>query len=144
MLETAAAAAAAAALRFASPLQLNAGRAGACTSALQQTSFICVNGKHHLPVFMRFREASSRILLNVTLVHLWCSKASGNKNNNDDDKKKNNSLYQHSLQIKLVRDLPKKVNKQELLISRQIKLRLPRHSFSPHIFQLTLTGFWGP
>lgn len=135
MLETAAAAAAAAALRFASPLQLNAGRAVACTSALQQTSFICVNGKHHLPVFMRFGEVSSRILLNVTLVHLQEIIIIILKKN---------ALYQHSLQIKLVKDLPKKVNKQELLISRQIKVKLPHHSFSPHIFQLTLTGFWGP
>lgn len=61
----AAAAAAAAALRFASPFQLNAGRAGACTSALQQTSFICLNSKHHLPVFIRFKQKRSRILRNI-------------------------------------------------------------------------------
>lgn len=61
----AAAAAAAAALRFASPFQLNAGRARACTSALQQTSFICLNSKHHLPVFKRFKQERSRILGNI-------------------------------------------------------------------------------
>lgn len=47
-------------LRFAWPFQLNGGRAGACTSALQQTSSIWLNSKHHLPVFRRFKGGAQR------------------------------------------------------------------------------------